>query len=303
MHSLRIITLDTRSDCEWRGVYCDMDTYEKKGYLLRDFRVFRLKDAHLAPIPFHYHDFHKIILFLSGNAEYIIEGRNYPLAARDIIFVSAGEIHRPVLHPGADYERIVIYVAPSFLARCERGQDDLSACFRKAHEGSSVMHAGTGLSHDLLFHMEKLERTAHADGFANGLYTEILFIEFMILLNRALIAHELGELHASSYDEKIQSVLTYINEHLDADLSIDALAGKVYLSKYYLMRKFKQETGYSIHQYITSKRLLAARHLLSGKESVTDICYSCGFRDYSTFSRAFRAMFHMTPKEWREKMC
>ena len=279
-----------------------MDTYEKKGYLLRDFRVFRLKDARLAPIPFHYHDFHKIILFLSGNAEYIIEGRSYPLAARDIIFVSAGEIHRPVLHAGAPYERIVIYVAPAFLARCTRGQDNLAACFRRARETSRVMHAGTGLSHDLLFHMEKLEHTAHAKGFANDLYTEILFIEFMILLNRALLAHELGELHTSSYDEKIQYILSYINEHLDADLSIDTLAGKIYLSKYYLMRKFKQETGYSIHQYITSKRLLAARHLLAGKESVTDICYSCGFRDYSTFSRAFRSMFHMTPKEWREKM-
>ena len=279
-----------------------MQNYPKKGYLSSDFRVFHLHDEKLRTIPFHYHDFHKIILFLGGDADYIIEGRSYPLVPRDIIFVSAGEIHRPVLRP-APYERIVIYVAPAFLARYTRGQDDLAACFHRARETSRVMHAGTGLSHDLLFHMEKLERTAHAEGFANGLYAEILFIEFMILLNRALIAHELGELHASSYDEKIQTVLTYINDHLDADLSIDTLAGKIYLSKYYLMRKFKQETGYSIHQYITSKRLLAARHLLSGNESVTDICYGCGFRDYSTFSRAFRAMFHMTPKEWREKMC
>ena len=279
-----------------------MDTYEKKGYLLRDFRVFRLTDKKLAPIPFHYHDFHKIILFLSGNAEYIIEGRTYPLAPRDIIFVSAGEIHRPVLHPGAEYERIVIYIAPAFLERCTRGEDDLSLCFREARAHASVMHAGTGLSHDLLFHMEKLERTAHASGFANGLYTEILFIEFMILLNRALLAHELGELHVSTYDEKIQAVITYINAHLDADLSIDLLAEKAYLSKYYLMRKFKQETGYNIHQYITSKRLLAARHLLASQEPITDICYSCGFRDYSTFSRAFRSQFHMTPKEWRERM-
>lgn len=279
----------------------DLETYEKKGYLLRDFRVFRLKDERLRPIPFHYHDFHKIILFLGGDADYIIEGRSYPLVPRDIIFVSAGEIHRPVLRP-SPYERIVIYVAPAFLARCTREKDDLAACFQKARAGSSVMHAGTGLSHDLLFHMEKLERTARAEGFANGLYTEILFIEFMILLNRAMLAHELGELHASSYDEKIQTVLSYINSHLDEELPVDALAANVYLSKYYLMRKFKQETGYSIHQYITSKRLLAARQMLSGPDAVTDICYACGFRDYSTFSRAFRTMFHMTPKEWREQL-
>ena len=272
-----------------------METYEKKGYLLRDFRVFRLKDERLRPIPFHYHDFHKIILFLGGDADYIIEGRSYPLVPRDIIFVSAGEIHRPVLRP-APYERIVIYVAPAFLARCTREKDDLAACFQKARAGSSVMHAGTGVSHDLLFHMEKLERTARAEGFANGLYTEILFIEFIILLNRAMLAH------ASSYDEKIQTVLAYINSHLDEELPVDALAANVYLSKYYLMRKFKQETGYSIHQYITSKRLLAARQMLSGPDAVTDICYACGFRDYSTFSRAFRTMFHMTPKEWREQL-
>ena len=184
-----------------------LETYEKKGYLLRDFRVFRLKDQRLSPIPFHYHDFHKIILFLGGHADYIIEGRSYPLVPRDIIFVSAGEIHRPVLSPDVPYERIVIYVAPAFLARCQKDGDDLAACFQKARAGSSVMHAGTGLSHDLLFHMEKLEHTSREEGFANGLYTEILFIEFMILLNRAMLAHELGELHASSYDEKIQQVL------------------------------------------------------------------------------------------------
>ena len=279
-----------------------LETYEKKGYLLRDFRVFHLLDQRLSPIPFHYHDFHKIILFLGGHADYIIEGRSYPLVPRDIIFVSAGEIHRPVLSPDVPYERIVIYVAPAFLARCQKDGDDLAACFQKARVGSSVMHAGTGLSHDLLFHMEKLEHTSREEGFANGLYTEILFIEFMILLNRAMLAHELGELHASSYDEKIQQVLAYINSHLDTDLTIDALAEHVYLSKYYLMRKFKQETGYSIHQYITSKRLLAARKMLSGDEPVTDICYACGFHDYSTFSRAFHAMFHMTPKEWRAQV-
>ena len=97
-------------------------------------------------------------------------------------------------------------------------------------------------------------------------------------------------------------MLAYINSHLDAELSIALLADHVYLSKYYLMRKFKQETGYSIHQYITSKRLLAARKMLSSDASVTDICYACGFHDYSTFSRAFHTMFHMTPKEWRAQV-
>ena len=67
-----------------------------------------------------------------------------------------------------------------------------------------------------------------------------------------------------------------------------------------MMRKFKAETGYSIHQYITSKRLLKARSLLRSDLPLTKICFDCGFRDYSTFSRAFRELFHQTPKDYRK---
>ena len=135
-----------------------MSDYEKKGYLISDFRVFRLKDAALKPIPFHYHDFHKIIMFLDGAVDYVIEGKTYHLAPRDIVFVTAGEIHCPIFtDESKDYERIVIYVAPDFLRRWQEQDNehaDLSQCFAYAREYSSVMHQPPGTSHDLLFHMD-----------------------------------------------------------------------------------------------------------------------------------------------------
>lgn len=276
-----------------------MNEYTKKGYLLQSFRVFRLKDADLQEIPFHYHDFHKIILFLSGEASYIIEGRTYPLAPRDILFVSAGEIHRPVTVPGKAYERIVIYVSPDFLAKCGQGKCDLAKCFQAAKEASSVMHAPPGKSHDLLFHMDKLETIAHQQGYGNELYTEVMFMEFMILLNRAILDNEL-ELASVSCDRKIQQILAYINSHLTEDLSIDTLAETAYLSKFYMMRKFKADTGFSIHQYINSKRLLLAKSLLTSTDiPITELCYQCGFTDYSAFSREFKKSFHTTPTAFR----
>lgn len=282
----------------------DMD-YEKKGYLVSDFRVFRLKDAALKPIPFHYHDFHKIILFLDGNVDYVIEGKTYHLAARDIVFVSAGEIHRPIFLPGnAEYDRIVIYVSPDFLRRWQEQSAehaDLATCFKATHEGSSVLHQAPGTNHDLLYHMDKLEKTSRSEGFANGLYTEILFIEFMILLNRSLVDHELDSLDNASYDPKIQDILTYINQHLSDTLSVDELAAHAYISKFYLMRKFKADTGYGIHQYIRSKRLLLARDLLKTDLPITRISNEVGFADYSTFSRAFKEMFHCSPREFRSR--
>lgn len=293
--------------------------YEKKGYLLQDFKVFRLKDeadsksGNLYSIPFHYHDFHKIILLLKGKADYIIEGKTYPLQERDILFVSSGEIHRPVVDKKYAYERIIIYVSPEFLKNISRwnnpsdeqelsGEGSLSTCFAYAKKHSAVMHLTKGSTHDLLFHMEKLERTSRSNGFCNDLYTKVLFVEFMILLNRALLEHEVEEVHASVYDKKILPIIQYINDHLFDDLNIDMLAEHFYLSRFHMMRKFKHDTGMSIHQYILSKRLLVARDMLKGNASLTKICFDCGFKDYSTFSRAFKKQFNETPREFRNNM-
>ena len=278
-----------------------MAEYEKKGYLVQDFKVFRLQSPMSIPVPFHYHDFHKIILFLAVRGDYIIEGTSYPLGPRDIAFVRAGEIHRPVIDVRGPYERIVIYVAPSFLSRVSRPGADLSACFRRAPVEAGVMRLASGDTHELLSQMEKLERTARGDGFANGLYTEALFVEFMILLHRALFSHELGTVKKAASDEKIQPLLGYIASHLAGDLSADALAQKSYLSKYYLMRRFKAATGYSLHRYVTMKRLLHARSLLteSPDRAITEISADSGFSDYTAFFRAFKTQFSVTPQDWR----
>ena len=175
-------------------------------------------------------------------------------------------------------------------------------CFLRAKESSSVMHMPKGTEHDLLFHMKKIEKVDKGQGFANELYTEILFIEFMILLNRALMTNQLEKLHEATYDPKVQLVLEYINSHLEEDLTVDLLADTVFVSKYHLMRKFKAETGYSVHQYITSKRLLLAKELLNTTPaSITDICFQCGFRDYSTFSREFKKQFKISARKYRQE--
>ncbi|MDD3115645.1 MAG: AraC family transcriptional regulator [Anaerovibrio sp.] len=277
-------------------------SYDKKGYLEQGFRIFRLRDSAMQEIPFHYHDFHKIIFFLAGEASYIIEGKTYPLAPRDILFVSAGEIHRPVTFPDKPYERIVIYLSPQFLGQYSRGEYDLAQCFLTARQKSSVMHAPPGRSHDLLYHMDKLEAASREQGFANELYTETLFIEFIILLNRSIIDNELQHPANIACDPRIQKLLDYINTHLTEELTIDLLAQKAFTSKFYLMRKFKADTGCSIHQYINSKRLLAAKSLLAATRlPITELCYQCGFTDYSAFSREFKKNFHMTPKEYRDR--
>lgn len=57
----------------------ELSHYEKTGYLHDDFKIFHLKDTSMRPINFHYHDFHKILIFRKGNISYNVEGRTYDL--------------------------------------------------------------------------------------------------------------------------------------------------------------------------------------------------------------------------------
>ena len=92
-------------------------------------------------------------------------------------------------------------------------------------------------------------------------------------------------------------MIHYINENLSAELSIEALSARFYLSKYHMMRKFKEETGYSMHQYILEKRIQAARSLILTGVPATVASTECGFKDYSTFSRACKKILGKMPSE------
>ena len=100
---------------------------------------------------------------------------------------------------------------------------------------------------------------------------------------------------ATAGDSKIVSILQYLSLNLTEPLSIDDIAERFYISKYHMMRRFKEETGYTIHSYVAEKRLLLARQLLQSGQSVTEACYRSGYQDYSTFSRAYRKRFGASP--------
>ena len=111
------------------------------------------------------------------------------------------------------------------------------------------------------------------------------FLEFLIQLNRAAGHNKIEFIETSASSEKILSILNYLNEHLTESISIDDLSSRFYLSRYYLMHTFKEQTGYSIGSYLSTKRLSLAKELILSGKPITDVCYECGFKNYSTFSR------------------
>ena len=149
--------------------------------------------------------------------------------------------------------------------------------------------------------VQRLEGALRSTEFGAGRLADTLCQQLLIDVNRDILRDRTAQEETDSYrvDPKIEEILRYIAANLDADLTVSALAGRFYLSRYYLMHRFKAVTGYTIHQYISQKRLLRAGELIRSGMPVMKAAEQVGFSEYSTFLRAFRNTFHMNPKEFR----
>ncbi len=287
-----------------------MSEYQKTGYLNENFKIFHIKDQTQREFRYHYHNFHKILIMLSGDVTYYVEGNAYRLLPDDIVLISAGEIHRPLIHDLTPYERIILYISPDYLETFHTKDCDLLQCFLPAthtaygksdpsgqQEKSHVLRFRTGHGtalKNILFALDHCRKDAD---FAGALLQEALFIQFMIQLNRAALHRSLDFIPNSPSDDKIFSILSYLNAHLKEPFSIDSVAGHFFLNRYYLMHMFKLQTGYTIRSYVETKRLELARQLIFSGIPVVRACEESGFPNYSTFSRSYKKKYGVSPRE------
>ena len=134
-----------------------------------------------------------------------------------------------------------------------------------------------------------------SSSYGSGLLLRLLFLEFMVHLDRAASENHREYVPTSPSGEKILELMRYLSEHPEEDHTIDQLAARFYMSKYHMMRLFRQETGYTITEYLTEKRLQNANELLRRGTPVTEACYQSGFRNYAAFLRAYKKKYRDTP--------
>jgi AraC-type DNA-binding domain-containing proteins len=272
----------------------------KRGYLNKDFQFFHLKDRKGMEFDFHFHEFSKIIILISGKVTYYIEGVTYRLKPWDILLVSNKEVHKTVIEPGELYERIVIWINPAFLEKHNTADCNLLNCFELVSGNiSNLIRLDAERLRKIRGILLQLEEALKSNEFGSRLLGNSLFTQFIIYVNRCF----LGGLDSNcaidmEYDTTVNSIIKYINENLGRDLSIDILSEKFFVSRYYIMHKFKTCTGYSIHNYIIQKRLIVANALIKSGKPATEASLECGFNDYSSFMRAFKKMFGYSPRQY-----
>ena len=267
----------------------------KEGYLHESYHYFHLRDTAGQERSFHFHDFDKIVLLLAGKVDYTVENTVYPLQPWSILLVRHHAIHRAMIDVSAPYERIILYLDPGFFERIFPSAG-LMDCFRTADRtGRCLLLPDAGQREELGSLIASFEKALSDARPGSDTMRDTLIAQLLITVNRISAADYPSADRA--VDEKIGRTLSYINENLASDLSIDRLADRVFLSRYHFMRLFKEQTGTTVHQYVRQKRLLYAARLIREGVPAGRAAADAGFNDYSVFHRAFRSSFGISPTD------
>ncbi len=247
---------------------------------------------------FHSHDFYEIYFFISGDASLYIEEYAYRMNPGDVVIIPPGRMHRAYFHnTEAYYERMFIYISRNALR--DMGSKDFSlldiidGCIGRAQFCHTLGDKDFAACRYTIS-----EIISDAAG-APPHQRLINRCKLTILMTRLCkLFSEAREERSSRSSKRVADVIAYINEHIGQDLSLDEVSSRFFISKYHLIREFKSYTNRSVYQYIVAKRIIQAKLLMQSGIMPTDVYLKCGFREYSSFYKAFKKETDLSPQQY-----
>ena len=271
-----------------------MTQSEKRGYLLENFRLFHLQSPTGTSVEYHYHEFCKLLLLISGRGGYVVEGQRYLLQPGDVVLIGSRCAHRPELEADIPYERVIIYIDPGFLQMSSDTDCDLLELF--SGKSGHVLRLRENARKKIFALSDTLEKILSGEEYGRQILSNGALLRLLVEIGRAQRKEDsLNPGPVIPEDPRVLEWMSYLDRHLTEDLDMDALAERFYISKFHMMRLFKAQTGFTVHTYLLQRRLLAARQLIERGMLATEACYRSGFRSYSSFTRAYLKHFGTTP--------
>ena len=276
--------------------------FSTRQYMLsRDFEIYYYKDHCLSKVASHSHNYYEFYFFLEGDVSIEIGDEEYPLEYGDVVVIPPGTPHRALIHDvDAPYRRFVFWITEEYLNRLMEVSSSYGYLLQHVRTKKEYIFHNDRISFNAIqtkvFHL--IEET-RGSRFGREAKVSICISDLILHLNRTV--YEQKHVKTPREEKNLYENLTdYIEEHLDEELSLDALAGEFYVSKYHIAHIFKDNIGISIHQYIMKKRLAACRDAIQNGSKITEAYLMYGFKDYSGFFRAFKREYGVSPKEWME---
>ena len=267
----------------------------------KDFEIYYYKDFELSKVEQHTHNYFEIYFFLEGNVSMKIRENLHPLRYGDVVVIPPHVRHQAVIHSrGIPYRRFVFWIAREYMNELTERFPAYGYLTQLAQtEKQYIFHNDRISFNTIQAKVFRLIEEIHSARFGREEKLFLCVSDLLLHLNRTVYETK-NEKKMWGQENLYESLTDYIEEHLDGDISLDILAREFYVSKYHIAHVFKDNMGISIHQYITKRRLEGCRDAIRNHIKITEAYLMYGFKDYSSFYRAFRKEFGMSPKEWRD---
>ena len=301
----------------------------------RDFELYYYSDLGMNTLDMHSHDYYEFYLFLEG--EVSIEIDSYPddslsevskttgsrsakkstagnqsgkdnkyqsyiklLSPGDLILIPPGIKHHAVIHnPNVPYRRFVFWISRDYCQKLLEESVDYAYIFQQATSFKQY-HFSLNPSgfHTVTSRLLRLLEETHSDHFGKNAAIHLCVCDIVLTLNR-LIYDERNSIRGEDELSLFQNIISYIETNIEQSLSLDEIAGKFFVSKFYVSHLFKDTLGISPHQYILKKRLALCRDAIVSGATISTVYERYGFRDYSNFFKAFKKEYGFSPKEYQ----
>ena len=124
-------------------------------------------------------------------------------------------------------------------------------------------------------------------------------VQLLIHLTRAC-THSKAMEPLTEKKELLDELIRYIEDHLAEKITLKSAAANFYISERAVSRLFSEKMDVSFYRYVTQRRLIAAKTRIINGESLETIGEQVGFSDYSTFYRAFKQAFSISPQQFKK---
>ncbi len=243
---------------------------------------------------FHLHQYYEILYVAGGQLTYIIENKEYSGSSGDIFITRPRELHTIVFNSDEEYERHFVqfdeeflnFLSPTLLNRINHAAERHKILASTASEFNLY-----DFFHSLSDCISKKE--CEFDTLAQA-YISMLLVGIC-------------KCTASSYSEPTKSlggsdkIKQFLNTRFSSNLSLQEIADKLFLNKYYMCHMFKAETGMTIKEYIGILRFTYACKLHFEGKPLSEISVACGYSDYSQFYKSFiKYSGGLSPKKFFE---